>query len=197
MAEDGAKDDIPSAPTLDELKASEVDYSNATIELEKAYKDLRAEREKGRETYQRLRSEIYELKKQHDAKYHEAEKIVQRDNELVDQMNEIYAAHNFKQAALEKIRSQIKEMSKIVLCVYSNREIAPLDEAAEVNLNDTGHDELFAQLRERNEAEDFRPKDLRLVARVIQIVTNLDAVVEILFDDEEIKKAYEVFTSLQ
>lgn len=73
----------------------------------------------------------------------------------------------------------------------------PLDEAAEANLDDTGHDELFAQLRERNEAEDFRPKDLRLVARVIQIVTNLDAVVEILFDDEEIKKAYEVFTSLQ
>ena len=191
-------DDVsPHAPTLDELKILEQEYSNATISLEIAYRDLYAKREEGRETYKRLRSEVKKLKEQHDSKCREAEKIIQRDNELVDQMNEINAAHGFKQAALEKIREQIKEMSKIVLCVYSSHEIAPLDETAEVNLDDTGHDELFAQLRERNEAEDFRPKDLRLVARVIRIATNLDAAVEILFDDEEIKKAYEVFTNLQ
>ena len=193
VAEDETKGDISSTPTLDELKASERNYSDATIKLERAYKDLHAERERGRETYQRLRNEARELKKEHDAKRREAEKIAQRDNELVSQMNEISAAHGFKQAALEKIRAQIKEMSKIVLCVYSSREIAPFDEAVEINLDDTGHDELFSQLREQEEAEDFRPKDLRLVARVIRIVANLDVKVEILFDDEEIKKAYEVF----
>ena len=109
------------------------------------------------------------------------------------QMNKIRDTHNAKQKTLEEIRSQIKEMSKIVLCVYNSREIAPFDEAVEINLDDTGHDELFNQLREREEAEDFRPKDLRVVARVTKIVANLSVPVEIIFEDEEIKRAYEVF----
>ena len=119
-------DDIsPHAPTLDGLKILEQEYSNATISLEIAYKDLYAKREEGREAYKRLRNEVKKLKEQHDSKCREAEKIIQRDNKLVDQMNEINAAHGFKQAALEKIREQIKEMRKIVLCVYNSREIAP------------------------------------------------------------------------
>lgn len=192
-ADNETVDEAPHAPTIDELKASEADYSDVVMKLEKTWKDLHQERDKGRENFQRLREEMRELKKEHDAKWREAKKIIQRDNELVDQMNKIRDTHNAKQKTLEEIRSQIKEMSKIVLCVYNSREIAPFDEAVEINLDDTGHDELFNQLREQEEAEDFRPKDLRVVARVTKIVANLSVPVEIIFEDEEIKRAYEVF----
>ena len=185
---------IARKPTLEELKESEAVYSNTVIELEKDYKKLHGKREKGRDTYQQLREEIHELKKMYQAKWSEAQKIIRKDREIVDQMNAIYAKHKSKQAALEEIRGKIKEMSKIVLCVYGNREIAPFDETSEVNLDDTGHDELFNQLREQEEAEDFRPKDLRVVARAIKIVTNLTVPVEIIFENEEIQEAYEVFT---
>lgn len=193
VTEDEEVDTTPHVPTMDELKASEGLYSDAVIELEKAYKACFQEREKGRDEYRRLRDDISELKRAYESKGHEVEKIIQRDHELVDRMNEIYTVYRGKRAALEAIRSQIEELSKIVICVYSSREIAPFDETVEINLDDTGHDELFSHLREQEEAEDFRPKDVRTVARLIRIVANLGSPVEIIFEDEEVKKAYEVF----
>ena len=73
------------------------------------------------------------------------------------------------------------------------REIALFDETIEASLDDAGHTALFSQLRDQEEAEDFRPRDLRVVARIIRIVANLDAPVEIIFEDEEVKRAYDVF----
>lgn len=193
VAEDESGDVTSPALTLDELKAKEAEYSDVLIEREKYYKTLYQERDEGKKKYQSLHDEIKSLKKQCEVKCHEADKVIKRDKELVDEMNAIWAKYCDERAALEAIRDQIKEMSKIVLCVYSSREIAPFDEEVEITLDDAGHEELFNQLREQEEAEDFRPKDVRTVARLMRIVANLGSPVEIIFEDEDVKTAYGVF----
>lgn len=182
-------------PSLEELKEQELIYSNDVIELEKTYKGCYQEREEGRKRYRKLRDEIQELKTAYNQRCQEVKKIIQNDNDTVKKMNEICDLYRSKRAALEAIRSNIEEMSKIVICVYSDHEIAPFDEEmAETWLDDTGHGELFDRLREREEAEDFRPRDLRVIARIMKIVENLDAPVEIIFEEEELREAYEVFS---
>lgn len=193
--EEIAESTPPHVPTLDELRVSESEYSDTMIEMEKAYKACYQERDNGRKKYQAIRDDIQQLKTALEARRHEAQMIIQKDKELVERMNGIYAEYRIEREALEAIRSQIEELSKIVLCVYSSREIAPFDEAVEIELDDSGYDELFNLLREQEEAEDFRPKDVRVVARLIRIVANLGTPVEIIFEDEEVKMAYEVFTT--
>lgn len=194
VAEVESSDTDPHVPTLDELKASEAELSATVIGLEVDWKALYQQRNDGKKKCQTLFDEIKALKAQCVAKGEEADALAKKDEDLANQMNAIWVRHRAERAALEAIRSQIEEMSKIVLCVYNDHEIAPFDEDVEITLDDTGHDELFVELREREEAEDFRLKDIRVVARLIKIVANLNSPVEILFEDEEIKTAYEVFT---
>ncbi len=193
--EEIAESTPPHVPTLDELKVSESEHSDTMIEMEKAYKACYQERDNGRKKYQTIRDDIQQLKTTLEARRHEAQMIIKKDKELVERMNGIYAEYRIEREALEAIRSQIEELSKIVLCVYSSREIAPFDETVEIELDDSGYDELFNLLREQEKAEDFRPKDVRVVARLIRIVANLGTPVEIIFEDEEIKMAYEIFTT--
>ena len=51
----------------------------------------------------------------------------------------------------------------LLVCPHSThivtREIALFDETIEASLDDAGHDELFSQLRDQEEAEDFLPRD--------------------------------------
>ncbi len=191
-----ATDDTPPrAPTLDELKSSESELSDKLIEMEKAYKACYQDRDEGRKKYRSLLDDIKSIKKQFDAKVHEAEVIIRRDDEIVGKMNGIWTEYRDKRAALEAIRAQIEEMSKIVLCVYKDREIAPFDEGLEISLDDSGHDELFKTLREQEVAEEFRLKDIKVVARLIRIVANLGSPVELIFDDDELKMAYEALKS--
>ena len=191
-----ATDDTPPrAPTLDELKSSESELSDKLIEMEKAYKACYQDRDEGRKKYRSLLDDIKSIKKQFDAKVHDAEVIIRRDDEIVGKMNGIWTEYRDKRAALEAIRAQIEEMSKIVLCVYKDYEIAPFDESLEIKLDDRGHDDLFKELREQEAAEDFRLKDIKVVARLIRIVANLGSPVEIIFDDEEVRKAYEALKS--
>ena len=187
-------DDILDTLTDEELDVLQAEYSGSLIALEKRYKALWQERDEGRKEYKMVNEDIELLKKEFEAKVHKANKIISRDKELESEMKDVYLEYHEIQAALEAIRARIEELSKIVLCVYGNREIAPFDETVEITLDDAGHDELFGHLREQEEAEDFRPKDVRVVARLIRIVANLGTPVEIIFEDEEVKMAYEVFT---
>ena len=182
--------------SLDELKVLEASYSGEAIEFETRYKNLFQERLACRDAYKRIRDELEELKRQFQSKGCEAEKVIRHDEKIVTEMNEISEQYRVKRAALETVRREIEEKSKITVCVFANREIALLDDTAEITLDDKGHDELFKKLREQEIAEEFRPRDVRLVARILKIQANLNAPVEVLFDDEEIKLAYEAFVKI-
>ena len=180
--------------TIDELKLKEETLSKELVELEMHHKYLSSERLNLKKAFQQVIDEINGIKSSYASKCHEAETIVQKDTEIVNQMNEIADVYRGKRSALETLRKRIEEESKIAICVYAGGEIAVLDEEIAIQLSDEGHERIFAKLREREEAEDFRPKDLRIVAKVIQTVSNLSVPVEIIFDDDEVKRGYEIFT---
>ena len=126
-----------------------------------------------------------------------AEKVIGKDRKIVEKMNEVSKVYHVKREALDKLRHDIDEVSKIVICVYANRKIALFDEGvSEIVLDDTGYEEVFGRLREQEEADEITPKDLRAVARLIKIVANLKVPVEIIFEDDFLSAAYEVFKEI-
>ena len=190
--EEEPKEEDLKVLSLEALKALEASKSRAVISMEAKYVDLHRERVEGRKAFAEVLDKIKEIKQQFDAANRRAREIIRNDNALVEQMNEITVTYSAERKALEMIRAKIEEMSKIVICVYSSREIGPLDET-EIELDDSGHEDHFELLREQEEAEDFRPRDLRVVARVIAIVDKLDVPFEIVFEDDEVRRAYEIF----
>lgn len=187
-----SEDCVAVNQSLEELRKSEERQSDKVVELEKQYQAFSSKRYELRKTFQSRQEEMLELKKAYEAKVHEAEEIVQKDNDIVVRMNEIADEYRLERAMLESIRFAIAERSKITIGVHADGEIAPFDEEI-VELDESGHEELYAVLREREEAEDFRPKDLRVVARVMKIVARLNVPVEIIFDNEEVELAFEIF----
>ena len=191
-AEPETAEPVTENPALAELREIEEKQSATVVNLEKEHTALASERYNLRKSFQRVREELMEIRAAFEAKGHEAEEIVQKDNELVNRMNEIAVVYREERASLETIRDRIKEAFKIAIGVYSNGEITLLEES-EIVLDETGHEELFETLREREEAEDFRPRDLRVVARLMTIVSRLTVPFDITFDNDEVQLGYELF----
>ncbi len=185
-----------SSPTLDELKNSETQMSAEVIELEKRCVDLNEERLSSRKRFAEIIEDIKHLKETCEAKVREAEEIVAKDQKVSKKLTELGRALQTRREELEDTRRRIECLSKIEICVYSDRRIAPFDEASKIDLDDSGHEERYERLSKCPEAEDYRPRDLRVVARILSIVDNLGRPVELIFEDEEVKQAYGVFQTL-
>ena len=186
-----------SSPTLDELITSETQMSAEVIELEKRCVDLNEERLSNRKQFAEIIEDIKHLKETCEAKVREAQAIVAKDQEVSENLAELGCTLQTRRGELEDIRRRIEYLSKIEICVYSDRRIAPFDEASKIDLDDSGHEERYERLSKRPEAEDYRPRDLRVVARILSIVDNLGGrPVELIFEDEEVKQAYGVFQTL-
>jgi len=185
-----------TSPTLDELKNSEIQMSAEVIELEKRCVDLNEERLSNRKQFAEIIEDIKHLKETCEAKVREAQAIVAKDQEVSENLAELGCALQTRRGELEDIRRRIEYLSKIEICVYSDRRIAPFDEASKIDLDDSGHEERYERLSKCPEAEDYRPRDLRVVARILSIVDNLGRPVELIFEDEEVKQAYGVFQTL-
>ena len=187
---------MEATSTLGELREAEKTQSDLVINIEKEHSELASKRHELKKSFQRIREELIEIRMAFEAKGHEAEAIVQKDNALVVQMNEIVSVYREERAKLEMIRTRIEEESKIVISVYQNGEIS-LFEGSEATLDESGHEEIFEILREREEAEDFRPRDLRVVARLIKIVNRLTVPFDIIFENEEVELGYELFKKIK
>ena len=179
---------------IQQLRESEEEKSKTVLSLEKEYSAIERERYELRKRFQALRKEIADLKRTYLKRCQSAEKIIQKDNDLNKRMGEVAAACQEEKAALEAIREKIEEVSKIVLSVYENGEIALFEGILTDNkLDDRGYEDLYNSLREREEAEDFRPRDLRVIARLIKIVSRISVPFDIIFENEEVESGYKVF----
>ena len=185
-----------SSPTLDELKNSETQMSAEVIELEKHCVDLNEERLNNRKQFAEIIKDIKHLRETCESKVREAQAIVAKDQEVSEDLVKLGRALQTRREELEDTRRRIEYLSKIEICVYSDRRIAPFDEASKIDLDDSGHEKRYERLSKRPEAEDYRPRDLRVVARILSIVDNLGRPVELIFEDEEVKQAYGVFQTL-
>lgn len=178
---------------IQQLRESEEEKSKTVLSLEKEYSAIVRERYELRKKFQTLREEIADLKRAYLKKCRSAEKIIQKENDLNKRMGEVAATCQEEKAALEAIRGKIEEVSKIVLSVYENGEIALFEGILADKLDDRGHEDLYNSLREREEAEDFRPRDLRVIARLIKIVSRISVPFDIIFENEEVESGYKVF----
>ena len=185
--------DNTEALGIQQLRESEEEKSKIVLSLEKELSAIMRERYELRKQFQTLRKEIADLKRTYLKKCQSAEKIIQRDNDLDKRMSEVAATCQEEKAALEAIRGKIEEASKIVLSVYENGEIALFEGILANKLDDRGHEDLYNSLREREEAEDFRPRDLRVIARLIKIVSRISVPFDIIFENEEVESGYKVF----
>lgn len=185
-----------SSPTLDELKNSETQMSAEVIELEKRCVDLNEKRLSSRKRFAEIIEDIKHLKETCEAKVLEAEEIVAKDQEVSKNLVALERTLQTRREELEDTRRRIEYLSKIEICVYNDRRIAPFDETNKIDLDDSGHEERYERLSKYPEAEDYRPRDLRVVARILSIVNNLGRPVELIFEDEEVKQAYGVFQTL-
>lgn len=185
-----------SSPTLDELKNSETQMSAEVIELEKRCVDLNEERLSSQKRFAEILEDIKHLRETCEAKILEAKEVVAKDQEIGEKMSALGCTLKARRGELEDIRRRIECLSKIEICVYNDRRIAPFDEASKIDLDDSGHEERYERLSKRPEAEDYRPRDLRVVARILSIVDNLGRPAELIFEDEEVKQAYGVFQTL-
>ena len=185
--------DNTEALGIQQLRESEEEKSKIVLSLEKELSAIMRERYELRKQFQTLRKEIADLKRTYLKKYKSAEKLIQRDNDLDKRMSEVAATCQEEKAALEAIRGKIEEASKIVLSVYENGEIALFEGILANKLDDRGHEDLYNSLREREEAEDFRPRDLRVIARLIKIVSRISVPFDIIFENEEVESGYKVF----
>lgn len=110
-------------------------------------------------------------------------------NELQSKQDEVKQCEE----SLIGIKDQIKELEKIVLCVFANGEISPYNEAVNLVLDDSGFEEIKVKIFTEMEIDQcLRLADVKTLARLIQILNNLDDSVsyELLFDNEEIEKAF-------
>ncbi|MBQ3464779.1 hypothetical protein IJH15_00965 [Candidatus Saccharibacteria bacterium] len=186
-----------TASTLNELEKTENELSEALLAREKEHKDISSKITEVKKSFGNIMQEMMDLKRCYEAKGHEAERVAMMYEELVQRRNQL-RDENYEQAIrLKNVRAQIRERRKLTISVEKDGVITVYNTDAEVvDVSDEGHQALYDMLKEREEAEDFRPRDLRVIAKVIQIARILESskiLAEVLSDNEDIRNGYEIF----
>ncbi|MBQ1373633.1 hypothetical protein IIY66_02405 [Candidatus Saccharibacteria bacterium] len=205
VASDGAEQapsDQLQQLTISELEEKERILSSEAIALKRKYDAFKRTRNANKIEAQKILKQIMELCKARDEAWEKIRSMAKEDAYIADQMEGIWAARACKEESLKAIRAQISERNKIAICIYNSGEIALLEEMDTIHLDDTGHEALYEELRNTDEAEDFRPKDLRIVAKVMRVVgaitqreTKYKVTIDLLFDNPEVERAYKVFSN--
>ena len=93
-----------------------------------------------------------------------------------------------KNTDLEKTLREIEMLKKLIVGVYNNGQIEPLD--GEETLNDSGWEEVYDKLIHTEEMLDLSARKIKALARLKAIIENTLSKVELVFDDEELEKAF-------
>ena len=134
----------------------------------------------------KIESELKEIKQKYDS-------IIGLDNDAVERANRALDEKHELEAVIEERRQKLKSLKAVTICAYEDGTINPLDESVNIVLDDSGHDELYAELITKEECEDLRVKDIKTLARLIKIAEHSACDLEIVTDNAEIEK---VFSSL-
>lgn len=103
-------------------------------------------------------------------------------------MNQISSQRRDQLALLESVRAEIKANQVIGICAYANGVIEPLEKTVAITLNETGSEELYSQLILRDDFQDLRLRDIRIIARLASIFRNSsDLKLEPCFENETLE----------
>ena len=159
--------------TLEQLKAMEAELSDKLMLMETEHKE-------------KARLQLHGIRKKY-------EEVTAQDNDLIARMNEISAEHYNKSAEIQRVRERIKELSKVVVFVYADGSITA--ENLDVNLDDTGSDELYRSLFEKDECGELRAKEIKTLARIVMISKHLPENTEVVFDNAEIEGVFRLLSA--
>ncbi len=174
---------------LDRLRSEERKLSEEIIALELQHK---AEAKKRRECLNQLRAakaEIEKMEAELKAKCAEYDGIIVEANALAESMNTISAQRRPQVEQLLEVRKEIVRMESVTIAVYDSGEITLL-EGIDFSLDDSGHEELYAQLLEREECSELRLKDIRVLARLLSVVEHSDRRITPICDRPEVEEVF-------
>ncbi len=176
--------------TLEALTLEEHTLSERLAQLEQNSKTLSAEHRTCIFALKDLQDELNKLRNQIEATGTAFDQLSEKSNCLIKQINEIAAARRSTSAHLNAVRRKIQASTVITIAVYDDGNIETLEAKFPITLDDTGHETLYQTLRDRDELQDLRMKDIRLLARVLQIVKNSTSKLKPIFDNETLEPIF-------
>ena len=179
--------------TLEQLKAMEVELSDKLMLMETEHKEKARLHRDCIGISRELKKELEDMKVQLHGIRKKYEEVTAQDNDLIARMNEISAEHYNKSAEIQRVRERIKELSKVVVFVYADGSITA--ENLDVNLDDTGSDELYRSLFEKDECGELRAKEIKTLARIVMISKHLPENTEVVFDNAEIEGVFRLLSA--
>lgn len=175
--------------SIDDLRRQEAALSETAIKLESEHKELFSRHHANLKKLHQFRTQLDELRQQFQSINQEYETLAIQNNELVLQLTAVTENRRNQLAALQDIRQAIQNLTKIVICVYSDGRIEPLDNA-EFIPDETGYDTTYHSLLKQENCQDLRLCDIKLIARVKAIIDNSVQPIEPLFEDAKLESHY-------
>ncbi len=173
-----------STATLETLTIEERILSERLAQLEQNSKNLCAEHRNCIFGLKKLQGELGALRAQFEAKGVAFDQLTEKSNCLIQQINESSAARRSTSAHLSAIRRKIQASTVTVIAVYDDGSIETLEAKFPITLDDTGYEALYQTLRDQDDLQNLRMKDIRLLARVLQIVKNSTYKLKPIFDND-------------
>ena len=159
---------------LDTVSAQMEVVLNKRQELSEAVKAGESEVKKLEKILQDKKDELAETRKQFVAKRTE-----------YDYLSSVYKDGN---QAAQKTLDRINELTKPIIYVYEDGTIELEKRGSVITLDETGSDEIYSEMI--GKFDDYRGRDIRIVARLKAIIKNYGEDVTLIIDGEEIENLY-------
>lgn len=187
----------PKTPEIPEIVLLESEIHDLQDEVAKCeserkrwlarHNDVKKQMSELEEELKKAKEKLVSLKRKHNA-------ISERDAKIVASANEILEKQNSLEGALEEKRQRLESLKRVVICAYSDGTVAPMEESVSVKLDETGSDELYSQLVNREECQDLKIREVRALAKLLKIVENSTLEFEVVCDNSDMEEAYRRLT---
>lgn len=185
---------IASSDTeLEQLEATEATQRQELDEIIAAHRELAASHYGLIRMMRKIDTELKGLASKYKSACSRFESVVAEDNDVIQKMNTLSVQYGQKAEELESTRKAIAELKVITLCVDATGEITTLDDR-KIVLDESGSDEMYQTLIQKNECQELRLKDIRILARLLSVVSHLKAEhkLEYLFDNEDLEVVFQL-----
>ncbi|MDO4746900.1 MAG: hypothetical protein Q4A70_00945 [Candidatus Saccharibacteria bacterium] len=188
--EQDSKSESSELETLTELEKT---LSHEVMTLEAEHKGQVEKRRQSAKKLRELQKQILELQDKISGLAQDFDSESELSDSYAENMKSLSEEIRAKSEQLEGVRKRLEELTTVTLAVYDSGEIAVIDQ--DYTLDDTGHEEVYAKLLNDARCEELRMKDVRVLARVMQITSHLSKKFILLFDRAEVEEAYKLLSA--
>ena len=184
-----AETELPLVEQLEQLKELEAQQSDDVIELEIKYEALRQKRHARKKELLAQDDELARLEKAIETVHERVNQLATECDDLGAQMNDVTDRRRILNEQLAETRQRIQKLATVGVGVYADGTIAPLD-GHSIILDDTGHESVFDEILKHPACTDLRVREIRTLARMLQITMNSTVEVEMICDVPELETAF-------